>query len=72
MTRLSAVYTPLGQRGHGYASAAVAAACQRVLDGGGTACVLYADTANPTSNAIYRRIGFEPVEDGREWVFSHP
>jgi predicted GNAT family acetyltransferase len=25
--------------------------------------VLFADLANPTSNAIYRRIGFEPVGD---------
>jgi predicted GNAT family acetyltransferase len=25
--------------------------------------VLFTDLANPTSNSIYRRLGYEPVED---------
>jgi predicted GNAT family acetyltransferase len=29
--------------------------------------MLFADVANATSNAIYRRIGFERVADAREW-----
>jgi GNAT superfamily N-acetyltransferase len=72
VVRISVVYTPAALRGNGYASACVAAASQRVLDEGVTACMLYADTANPTSNAIYSRIGFQPVEDSQEWLFSYP
>ncbi len=29
--------------------------------------VLFTDLANPTSNAIYQRLGYVPVED-RVWV----
>ena len=31
----------------------------RVLTDRGLRCVLFTDLANPTSNAIYRRIGYE-------------
>jgi predicted GNAT family acetyltransferase len=67
---VSAVYTPPELRGHGYASGNVAAICQRALDDGAGACMLYADRANPTSNRVYQRIGFRPVGDTQEWVFT--
>lgn len=70
VVRISAVYTPLELRGHGYASGNVAAICQYVIDRGATACMLYTDRANPTSNRIYQRIGFRPVGDTQEWVFT--
>ena len=70
VTRISAVYTPPEQRGHGYASANVAELSQRGLDAGADACMLYADLANPTSNKIYQRIGYRPVGDAQEWWFS--
>jgi RimJ/RimL family protein N-acetyltransferase len=70
VTRVSAVYTPLALRGHGYASANVAAASQHALDSGATICMLYADLANPTSNRIYQAIGYRPVGDAQEWLFS--
>jgi predicted GNAT family acetyltransferase len=70
VVRVSAVYTPLGQRGHGYASANVAALSQAALDAGGSACMLYADAANPVSNKIYERIGYRLVSTADEWLFS--
>jgi GNAT superfamily N-acetyltransferase len=70
VARVSAVYTPPEQRGHGYASANVAALSQEALDAGASACMLYADAANPVSNRIYRRIGYRPVGMADEWLFS--
>jgi hypothetical protein len=59
--RIGPVYTPPQLRGHGYATAIVAEASRRALAGGRTFCFLYTQLANPTSNAIYRRIGYEQV-----------
>ena len=36
---------------------------QAALDAGVTHVVLYTDLANPTSNALYERLGYRPVED---------
>jgi GNAT superfamily N-acetyltransferase len=63
VSRIGPVFTPSDRRSHGYGSAVTAAAAQLALDTGVTDVVLFADLANPTSNAIYRRIGFEPVAD---------
>jgi uncharacterized protein len=41
-----------------------------LLEQGRRFCFLYTDLANPTSNAIYLRIGYEPVCDSRELAFS--
>lgn len=60
--RLGPVYTPSTERGHGYASAAVAALSQQILDDGNRPC-LFTDQANPTSNKIYQALGYEPVVD---------
>jgi predicted GNAT family acetyltransferase len=35
----------------------------RVLVGRDLRCVLYTDLANPTSNSIYRRIGYEAAAE---------
>ena len=51
------------ERGHGYGSAVTAAAADLAHRSGTPDVVLFADLANPTSNAIYQRIGFEPVVD---------
>jgi GNAT superfamily N-acetyltransferase len=61
--RIGPVYTPPDARGHGYASAVTAAASADQLARGARFCFLFTDLANPTSNAIYRRIGYEPVSD---------
>jgi uncharacterized protein len=64
--RIGYVYTPPERRGRGYASGLVAALSQRMLDSGLDFCVLYTDLANPTSNAIYRRLGYELLEEVRD------
>jgi predicted GNAT family acetyltransferase len=60
---VNAVYTPPELRGQGYATATVAALSHLLLDRGYRFCCLYTDLANPTSNAIYQRIGYRPVTD---------
>ncbi len=67
---ISWVYTPEPQRGHGYASSLVARLSQERLDAGRAFCCLYTDLANPTSNGIYQRIGYEPVARFGQWVFD--
>jgi predicted GNAT family acetyltransferase len=59
--RVSFVYTPPELRGRGYASACVAAVSDRALASGKRFCTLYTDLANPTSNAIYQRIGYRRI-----------
>lgn len=61
--RVGPVYTPPEHRNHGYASACTAMLSQLLLDQGYQFCFLYTDIANPTSNRIYQRIGYEPVCD---------
>jgi uncharacterized protein len=67
---VSMVYTPPHLRKRGYASSCVAGLTQRMLDAGKKFCCLYTDLTNPTSNAIYRRIGYEPVCDSEDLVFE--
>ena len=67
---VSLVFTPGELRGHGYASAVVAALSQRLLDAGHQYCALYTDLANPTSNSIYQKIGYAPVSDAVEYAFG--
>jgi uncharacterized protein len=70
--RVGPVYTPPEHRGRGYASACVAALSQLLLDRGYRFCFLYTDLANPTSNRIYQRVGYEPVCDVAEFHFLPP
>jgi predicted GNAT family acetyltransferase len=63
MVRVGPVYTPPALRGRGYADGVTAAVSQVALDAGATQVVLYTDLANPTSNSLYQRLGYRPVED---------
>ena len=63
MVRVGPVYTPPELRGRGYAGAATAAVSQAARHDGVREVVLYTDLANPTSNALYQRLGYQPVED---------
>lgn len=63
MARVGPVYTPPELRGRGYAGGATVAVSQAALDAGATEVVLYTDLDNPTSNALYQRLGYRPVED---------
>ena len=68
--RVASVYTPSGERGRGYASAAVAALTTRLLDDGAHWCAIFADVDNATTNTIYRRIGYKKHGTYREYDFE--
>jgi predicted GNAT family acetyltransferase len=68
--RIGPVYTPPELRRNGYASALVAELTNLLLAGGRRFCFLFTDLANPTSNRIYERIGYERVADVDEYRFA--
>ena len=70
IVRIGPVYTPPEQRGRGYASAAVAGVCHRVLAAGASRCMLFTDLTNPTSNKIYAALGFRRFADWIELDFE--
>ncbi len=67
--RVGPVYTPPGLRGKGYAGAVTCVVSQAARDAGADRVLLFTDLANPTSNALYQRLGYEPVEDRAVWSF---
>jgi uncharacterized protein len=69
VVRLSGVYTPPEKRKQGYAAACVHALSRRLRDAG-YRCILYTDLANPTSNSIYRRIGYRAVAEALRYRFE--
>jgi GNAT superfamily N-acetyltransferase len=69
VVRLSGVYTPPEKRNHGYAAACVHALSKH-LRGCGFRCILYTDLGNPTSNSIYRRIGYRAVAEALRYRFD--
>jgi predicted GNAT family acetyltransferase len=71
MTRIGPVYTPPEHRRHGYGAAVSAVATRWALDQGATDVLLFADLTNPTSNSIYQRIGYEPLDDWAEFWWKH-
>ncbi|MBI3160615.1 MAG: GNAT family N-acetyltransferase [Chloroflexi bacterium] len=64
------VYTPPEARRKGYATACVARLSQSLLDDGYEFCTLFTDMDNPTSNAIYMRIGYAPACDFDKYTLS--
>jgi GNAT superfamily N-acetyltransferase len=67
--RLSGVYTPPEKRKRGYAAACVGALSKQLHDTGHR-CILYTDLGNPTSNSIYRRIGYRAVAEALRYRFE--
>ncbi len=57
------VYTPEPYRRKGYATALTAGLSQALLDLGKHFTVLFTDLANPISNSIYQKIGYQAVCD---------
>jgi len=69
------VYTPAQWRKRGYASNLVAALSAGLLDGSLYAPArkrvnLFTDLANPTSNSIYRKLGYRPIGDQNHYLFE--
>lgn len=67
---ITAVYTPPEHRGKGYCQFTVAALCRKMLQEGFTYCTLFVDQKNPVSNRVYKKIGFEILEDCSEYKLS--
>lgn len=63
VARIGQVYTPPEHRNRGYGAAVTVAATRLAFDYGATSVILFTDVANPTSNALYARLGYQPVED---------
>ncbi|GAB6902189.1 GNAT family N-acetyltransferase [Kineosporia succinea] len=62
-SRIISVYTPPALRGNGFAGGVVTASVEAALARGAAGVVLFTDLDNPTSNALYRRLGFERAGD---------
>lgn len=69
VVRVQVVYMPPEHRAHGYASACVAELSSAAL-AGGARCILYTDLGNPTSNSIYRKIGYRAVAEALRYSFT--
>ncbi|MEA2381728.1 MAG: hypothetical protein QOH72_1699 [Solirubrobacteraceae bacterium] len=70
MARVAPVYTPPEHRGRGYGAAATAAVSRAAIEAGVRELLLYTDLANPTSNRLYARLGYKPVEDSVVLLFD--
>ena len=72
LSRVGPVYTPPELRGRGFGAAVTAAVTQAALDEGAEGVVLFTDLANPTSNTLYQRLGYQPVTDWAALSFGAP
>jgi len=63
VARVTGVYTPPERRRQGYAAGVTAAISRAALAAGAERVVLFTDLANSTSNALYMRLGYQPVDD---------
>ncbi|KHE71866.1 GNAT family N-acetyltransferase [Halobacillus sp. BBL2006] len=67
---INAVYTPDQHKRKGYASQAVWSLTKKLLDEGCKFCALYTDLDNPTSNSIYKKIGYKWVGNSLVYHFE--
>lgn len=72
VARVAPVYTPPKRRGRGYAAGVTAAVTRDALDRGAQEVVLFTQLDNPTSNALYQRLGYRPVTDRVVLGFEPP
>jgi predicted GNAT family acetyltransferase len=63
VVRIGPVYTPPQFRMRGCGRRLTYEVTRDALAQGATTAVLYTDAANPTSNSIYRQIGYRPLEE---------
>ena len=68
--RIGPVWTPVEHRRNGYAAMVTDLAARSLLADGAAQVMLFTDLANPTSNGVYARLGFERVGDAAEYALS--
>lgn len=71
VVRIGPVYTPPEHRRQGYAGACVGEHSREAVEMGLT-CMLYTDLHNPTSNSVYRSLGYSAVSENVRYVFETP
>ena len=69
VVRIAAVYTPRDLRQRGYAGSCVSELSRRIR-ARVQRPILYTDLGNPTSNSLYRRIGFIAVAEALRYRFE--
>jgi ribosomal protein S18 acetylase RimI-like enzyme len=69
VARIAGVFTPSEKRRRGYAAACVHGLSNQLRQAG-CRCMLYTDLGNPTSNSIYRRIGYRAVGEALRYRFE--
>ncbi len=69
LARIAPVYTFPEHRSRGYATTLTAALARELLESGKRSVFLTTDVTNPTSNAIYARIGFRAENDDYHFEF---
>jgi len=70
VARIGPVYTPPEERRRGFAGVLTSFVTARLVDRG-SRVMLFTDAANPTSNGVYTRLGFEKIADVDEYSFTH-
>ncbi|MFC4531948.1 GNAT family N-acetyltransferase [Sphaerisporangium dianthi] len=63
MSRIGPVYTPPEFRRRGYGAVVTHGATRAAQEAGADLLLLFTDLANPTSNSIYKALGYQPVAD---------
>ncbi len=72
VARIGPVYTTPQHRGRGYGGAVTAAIGELAGRRGARSVVLFTDLANPVSNSLYVKLGYQPVEDRVLLTFGAP
>jgi ribosomal protein S18 acetylase RimI-like enzyme len=72
VARVGLVFTRPDCRRRGYAAAVVAALSEHLLGGQADTCILYTQLSNPTSNAVYQRLGYRAVTETVTYQFARP
>ncbi|ASN03995.1 GNAT family N-acetyltransferase [Virgibacillus necropolis] len=67
---VNAVYTPDNYKRRGYATSSVAALTSKLLSEGAQFCSLYTDADYPTSNRVYKKIGYYEVGTSVVYEFT--
>lgn len=68
--RITGVYTPSEHRRNGYAAGVTWAITHEAMAKGAERVLLHTDLSNPTSNAVYQRLGYRPVYDVTEFELA--
>ena len=69
VVRIGPVYTPPPHRRRGFAAASVGAVSADIVAAGHTS-ILYTDLDNPTSNGVYRALGYAAVSEILRYEFA--